>query len=48
VVLSVGNTEINNVREFEAAVGKADRSKPVTVLVLRGDLVQYVIVKPAR
>lgn len=48
VVLSVGNTEVSTIREFEAAVGKADRAKPVTLLVLRGDLVQYVIVRPSR
>ena len=46
VILSVGNTEIATAREFEAAVAKADRSKPVNMLVQRGDLVQYVLVRP--
>ncbi|WP_245597971.1 DegQ family serine endoprotease [Ottowia thiooxydans] len=48
VILSVGNTEVNSVKEFEAAAAKVDRAKPITVLILRGDLVQYVIVKPSR
>ena len=48
VILSVGNVEISNVREFEAAVAKADRSKPVNMLVQRGDLVQFVLVRPSR
>ena len=48
VILSVGNVEIGNVREFEAAVAKADRSKPVNMLVQRGDLVQFVLVRPSR
>ena len=48
LILSVGNVEIGNVREFEAAVAKADRSKPVNMLVQRGNLVQFVLVRPSR
>ena len=48
VILSIGNTEIGTVREFEAAVGKADRSKPVNMLVQRGELVQFILVRPSR
>ncbi len=48
VILSVGNVEIQSAREFEAAVAKADRSKPVNMLVQRGELVQYVLVRPSR
>jgi serine protease Do len=47
-ILSVGNVEVSSVREFEAAVAKADRSKPVTLLVQRGELVQYVLVRPTK
>ena len=46
VILSVGNIEINSVREFESAVAKADRSRPVNMLVQRGELVQFVLVRP--
>ena len=48
VILAVANIDVGNVREFEAAVAKADRSKPVNMLVQRGELVQYVLVRPAR
>jgi serine protease Do len=48
VILSVGNMEIAGTREFEAAVAKADRSKPINMLVQRGDLVQFILVRPAR
>ena len=48
VILSVANVEIHNVREFEAAVAKTDRSKPVNMLIQRGELVQFVLVRPAR
>ena len=48
VILAVGNTEIANVREFEAAVAKVDRSKPVNMLVQRGDMVQFVLIRASR
>ena len=48
VILAVGNTEIASARDFEAAVAKADRSKPVNMLIQRGDLVQFVLVRPNR
>ena len=48
VILSVANVEINNVREFEAAIAKVDRAKPVNMLIQRGELVQFVLVRPAR
>ena len=48
VILAIGNVEIASVREFEAAAAKADRSKPVNMLIQRGELVQYVLVRPAR
>ena len=48
VILSVGNVEIGSVREFEGAVAKADRSRPINMLVQRGELVQFVLVRPSR
>ena len=48
VILAVGNTEIANVREFEAAVAKVDRSKPINMLVQRGDMVQFVLIRASR
>jgi len=48
VILTVGNIEVSNVREFEAAVGKADHAKPINMLVQRGDMVQFVLVRATR
>jgi serine protease Do len=48
VILTVENTEITSVKQFEAAVGKLDKSKPVTVLVRRGETVNFLIIRPAR
>ena len=48
VILSVGNAEVRSVRDFEAAVAKAERGKPISMLVQRGELVQFVLVRPGR
>ena len=45
IILSVGNTEIHNVRDFEAAA-RPVAGKPVNMLVQREDLVQFVLVHP--
>ncbi|RYE94800.1 MAG: PDZ domain-containing protein, partial [Oxalobacteraceae bacterium] len=48
VILAVGNTEVSGVKEFDAALAKADKSKPVNVLFRRGDWAQYALIRPAR
>ncbi len=48
VILAVGNVEVANVKEFESALGKIDRSKPVSVLFRRGELAQYALIRTAR
>ena len=48
VILSVGNTEVANVKEFEAALTKLDRTKVANVLVRRGDWAQYLLIRPSK
>jgi serine protease Do len=48
VLLSVANTEINSVAQYRAVVQKADRSKPISVLVRRGEWVNYLVIRPTR
>ena len=48
VIVAVANIEVTGVKEFEAAVSKADKSKPVSVLVRRGEWAQYALIRPAR
>lgn len=48
VILAVANSEVTNVKEFEAALAKADRSKSVNVLYRRGEWAQYALIRPAR
>ncbi|WP_077002577.1 DegQ family serine endoprotease [Variovorax sp. KK3] len=48
IVLAVNNAEVANVKEFESALAKADKTKPVSVLFRRGEWAQYALVRPAR
>lgn len=48
VILAVANVEVTNVKEFEAALSKLDKSKSVNVLFRRGEWAQYAVIRPAR
>jgi serine protease Do len=48
IILAVGNSDVANTREFESAIGKADKSKALSVLFRRGDWAQYALIRPAR
>jgi serine protease Do len=48
VVLSIDNAEVADVKQFGAIVGKLDKNKPVTLLVRRGEWVNYVVIRPNR
>jgi serine protease Do len=47
IILSIDNVEITNARQFESAVAKLDRSKPISVLARRGEWANYFILRPA-
>ena len=51
IILSMDNAEVTDSKQFAAAAAKADKadkSKPVTVLVRRGEWVNYIIIRSAR
>ncbi|WP_374674974.1 DegQ family serine endoprotease [Ideonella sp.] len=48
VVLSVNNVEVTDVKQFGALAAKLDKAKPATLLVRRGEWVNYVVIRPAR
>ncbi len=48
IILAVANTEIANLRQFEAVVGKLDKSKPVNLLFRRGEWAQYAVIRPGK
>ncbi len=48
VILAIANTEVLGVRDFEAVLARVDRSRPVSLLVRRGEVAQYVLIRPGR
>ena len=48
VLLSIDNTEVTSAKQFDALVGKLDKSRAVTVLVRRGETVNFLIIRPAK
>ena len=48
VILSVANAEIAGLKDFEAVVSKADKSKPLSLLYRRGEWAQYAVIRPLR
>jgi serine protease Do len=47
VIVGVANAEITNIKDFEVAVAKVDRSKPVAMVVRRGEMAQIAVIRPA-
>ena len=48
VIVAIANVEVASVKEFEAAIAKVDRSKPVNILFRRGEWAQYAVIRPTR
>ncbi|NDF44722.1 MAG: Do family serine endopeptidase, partial [Betaproteobacteria bacterium] len=46
VILALANTETPTVQVLEGLVSKLDRTKPVSVLVRRGEWAQYTVIRP--
>lgn len=48
VIVAIANVEVSNVKDFEAAVAKMDKTKPANVLFRRGEWAQYAVIRPTR
>jgi serine protease Do len=48
ILLSLDNTEVTSAKQFDSLVAKLDKAKAVTVLVRRGDTVNFLIIRPAK
>ena len=48
VILSIDNAEVTDARQFQALAAKAEKSRSVSVLVRRGEWVNYVVIRPQR
>ncbi|MFM2053246.1 MAG: hypothetical protein RL456_1283 [Pseudomonadota bacterium] len=48
LILGLANAEVTDARQFESLVSKLDRSRAASLLVRRGDVAQYVVIRPNR
>jgi len=48
VIVAIANVEVSSVKEFDTAVSKIDRARPVNVLFRRGEWAQYAVIRLAR
>jgi serine protease Do len=48
IILQLGNNEVQNVKEFDAAIAKQDKNKALNVLFRRGEWTQYAVIRAAR
>ncbi|WP_180682422.1 DegQ family serine endoprotease [Tepidicella baoligensis] len=46
VIVGVGNRQIANMADFEAAVAGLPQDRPVNMLIRRGDWAQYALIRP--
>ena len=48
IILALANSEVLSVKDFEAVLGKVDKSKALGVRFRRGEWAQYALIRPAR
>jgi serine protease Do len=48
IVLAIDNTEVADVKQFLAIAAKVEKSRAVSVMVKRGEFVNYLVIRPAR
>ena len=48
VILALDNTEITDLKQFLVLAAKAEKTRAVSVMVRRGEWVNYLVIKPVR
>jgi serine protease Do len=48
VLLQLGNFVVTDLKSFEAALAKVDKTKPISALVRRGEMAQLVVIRPTK
>ena len=48
VILAIDNTEVADVKQFLAIATNAEKSRAVSVMVKRGEFVNYLVIRPSR
>jgi serine protease Do len=48
VILALDNTEITDVKQFLVVAAKVEKARAVSLMVRRGEYVNYLVIRPAR
>ena len=48
VIVAFDNVEVTDAKQFAALVAKADKAKPVSALVRRGEWTNFIVIRPSR
>ena len=48
VILAIDNTEVSDVKQFLSIAANAEKSRAVSVMVKRGEFVNYLVIRPTR
>jgi serine protease Do len=48
VVLAIDNTEIADAKQFATLAQRVEKARAVSVMVRRGEMVNYLVIRPAR
>ena len=47
VIVTLDNSEVTDAKQFNALVAKADKTKPISVMVRRGEWTNYLVIRPS-
>jgi serine protease Do len=47
VIIALDNVEVTDAKQFNNAVAKIDKNKPFSVMVRRGEMTNYLVIRPA-
>ena len=48
LILAINNQEVANIKQAQALLAKVDKNKPVNLLVRRGEITNFVLIRPTR
>ena len=46
IIVALDNSEVTDAKQFNALVVKADKSRPISAMVRRGDLTSFMVIRP--
>ena len=46
VIVTLDNTEVTDAKQFNALVAKADKARPISAMVRRGEWTNYMVIRP--